>query len=498
MKRVAIWAAVSSLPQAKKISLEDQLATGRDHAARHGGTVVAELVVPGESRSIILFEDACKRIDAYAQLRDLIDHKAIDALIYLDVSRLGRTAALVLAVAELCTRAQILLYELDNPPATLDFITPDYDALLLRAIKATGAQNEVRKMHDKHRKGMLGRTQQGLFPAKPNYGYKAAYNADGEFVEYVVDEPAITVVLYIIHLYMERGMGQQAIADHLNRMGYKSIKRKKLWAANGVGSILAHAWQYAGVVEINRKTKTNRPYLRAQAAWPAVISEDQARSILAEMERRSNSPRSVWRTYRFGGMCLCNVCGETMQATTLYTKFKKRNGTVTRWGRRRYRCRDRHCAISEKKVSAVLREYIARLTNVAYRNNLIAQQGATDTISIQEQIATLQRHVAQLNDAIKRADADYYIHNRLDGERYDALVASAKKSIVAAQAEITTLQDRLHAAGKVERRGERLQVIAETGQQHLDDPDNAAANAWLRQHFRVWVDANDVIAVEIL
>lgn len=50
MKRVAIWAAVSSLPQAKKVSLEDQLAQGRAHAERHNATVVAELVVPGESR----------------------------------------------------------------------------------------------------------------------------------------------------------------------------------------------------------------------------------------------------------------------------------------------------------------------------------------------------------------------------------------------------------------------------------------------------------------
>lgn len=124
--RVAIWAAVSSLPQAKKVSLDDQLASGRDHAQRHGAQVVAELVVPGESRNIVLFEDACQRIDAYARLSALISTKSIDVLVYLDPSRLGRTAALVLTVAELCTRAGILLYETDNPPQSMAFAPPDW------------------------------------------------------------------------------------------------------------------------------------------------------------------------------------------------------------------------------------------------------------------------------------------------------------------------------------------------------------------------------------
>lgn len=84
MKRVAIWAAVSSLPQAKKVSLDDQLASGRSHAALHNASVVAELVVPGESRDIVLFEEACRRIGAYETLKGLIDNRTIDVLIYLD------------------------------------------------------------------------------------------------------------------------------------------------------------------------------------------------------------------------------------------------------------------------------------------------------------------------------------------------------------------------------------------------------------------------------
>lgn len=79
-KRWVLWAAVSSLPQAKKISNENQLQPGREAAAKFDGSIVDELVVPGESRSIVLFEDACARIEAYAQLRQHISNADFDVL----------------------------------------------------------------------------------------------------------------------------------------------------------------------------------------------------------------------------------------------------------------------------------------------------------------------------------------------------------------------------------------------------------------------------------
>src|SRR5690606_34972617 len=105
------WAAVSSLPQAQKISLDDQLAVNRQHIEKHDGILIAELVVPGESRDIVLFEEAAAKMDAYAQLKALLDAKAFDVLICLNRSRLGRTLALAETVAELCRRAGVFVYE---------------------------------------------------------------------------------------------------------------------------------------------------------------------------------------------------------------------------------------------------------------------------------------------------------------------------------------------------------------------------------------------------
>ena len=218
MKRAAIWAAVSSLPQAKKISLDDQLQQGRSHAARHNAQVVAELVVPGESRDIVLFEEACRKIKAYEQLQGLINTKAIDVLIYLDRSRLGRTAALSMAVAELCNRAHILLYETMAPPATLDFRPSDHSDMLIGAIKSVDAQQEIRKIQDRHRKGMADRVVKGKMPGKINFGYLPTYEA-GRLTGYTVDEDAAATIRLIVSLYLDNGCGALNIADHLNRQG---------------------------------------------------------------------------------------------------------------------------------------------------------------------------------------------------------------------------------------------------------------------------------------
>src|SRR5687767_3771949 len=50
--RFVSWAAVSSLPQAKKISVDDQLETNKEHVDQWGGLLVEEIAIRGKTRSI--------------------------------------------------------------------------------------------------------------------------------------------------------------------------------------------------------------------------------------------------------------------------------------------------------------------------------------------------------------------------------------------------------------------------------------------------------------
>ena len=492
-KRVAIWAAVSSLPQAKKVSLDDQLIQGRTHAEQHGAHVVAELVVPGESRDIVLFEEACRRIDAYAQLKALIDAKSIDVLIYLDRSRLGRTAALSMAVAELCNRANILLYETQAPPASLEFRPADHSDLLIGAIKSVDAQQEVRKIVDRHRKGMIGRIEKGKMPSNVNFGYMPVYDDRGKLSGYSVVEKAAETVLMIVSLYLN-GDGMETIADILNSMknedgsiGWPTPHGAR-WVKQTVKGILSNVWRYAGFAELNVRSKTGRPYLRVRGMWPPIITEDQARRVIAERQARNPTRRSVNTVYRFTRMCRCYICDGRMRSQRRPSKWVRKDGTIGSYEDVFYRCPNGHVMISEKKVVAEVENFIRLIIEspeaaATWTDRPTPDQSATIIASIER----LNAHIDKLTAGITKADIDYYGKGALDEDapRHQAIVSALKKQIATAQGEITALQDRLHEEERSNQRSARIEDMRANGLSYLSSEDVRSANAWLRDMFRL-------------
>lgn len=499
MKRVAIWAAVSSLPQAKKVSLEDQLAQGRAHAAMHGATVVAELIVPGESRDIVLFEDAVARIPAYESLKGLIDTKSIDVLIFLDRSRLGRTAALSMAIAELCNRAQILLYETMAPPATLEFRPADHSDMLIGAIKSVDAQQEIRKIQDRHRKGMADRVNKGRMPGKINWGYLPVYEA-GKLAGYAIDEDAATTIRLIVSLYLDNGFGALNIADHLNRHGLPAPAGGQ-WGHTQITFLLRRIWRYAGFAELNVHSRTGRPYVRSVGNWPAIISEETARRVIAEREARNSTRRSVHTVYRYTRMVYCGICDSRCHASTKTRTWSRDDGSTGSSTYVIYRCPAEHVMIVEKKIHAAMVALATKINEqpevrAAWLNQPTVDQSAEIVASIDR----LNAHIDRLNAGINKADIDYYGRGALDEDapRHQAIVTALKKQIVAAQAEITTLQDRLHEEERNSQREHRLDEITEHTLRYLQMDDVRTANAWLRVRFQVTVEPKRVTDIQVL
>lgn len=499
MKRVAIWAAVSSLPQAKKVSLDDQLASGRNHAERHNASVVAELVVPGESRDIVLFEEACRRISAYERLKGLIDNRSIDVLIYLDRSRLGRTAALSMAVAELCNRADILLYEMESPPPTMDFVQADHSHMLIGAIKSVDAQQEIRKIQDRHRRGMAGRVEKGKMPGKVNWGYVPVYEA-GKLAGYAIDEDAADTVRLIVKLYLDNGYGATHIADHLNRQGRPAPEGGQ-WGHSQITFLLRRIWRYAGYAELNVYTKTNRPYIRAKGNWPAIISEETARRVIAERDARNPTRRSVHTVYRFTRMVYCGICGSRLHASTKRRDWTKADGTPGHYEHVSYRCPAEHVMMVERRIIKAITSFVTDINEQPeFRAAWLNQPAIDNSAAIMADIDRLGAHIGRLTAGITKADIDYYSHGALgdDTQRYHAIVSALKKQIAAAQAEITTLQDRLHDEERNSQREQRIDDIAANTLRHLEMADVRTANAWLRQRFQVTVERKRVTDIQIL
>jgi DNA invertase Pin-like site-specific DNA recombinase len=484
-KRFVSWAAVSSLPQAKKISLSDQLATNREHAERWGGVVVDELVVPGESRNIVLFEDAARKMPAYARLRELIDARAFDVLIYLDRSRLGRKAALSMAVVALCAEAGIAAYEVENPPATLD-ANQSHDDMLIGAIKSVGAEREVRKLQERHRAGMIGRIKAGKPANKLVYGYRWHYAADGSKAV-VIDEAAAAVVSELFTLYL-MGHGTPYIAAHFNAAGHPTPEGRGDWRAINVRSILDNVRRYAGITAVNRRSRKGRPYTEAAGAWPALISADMLALIEAERRYREANRRRVDTPYLLSGVVCCRHCGRRM--------------IVRRVSGRKPHHKDRmllvcleHGGISYRRVEAKLRVRMESLREADLDG--MAADAVEPAAALHARQAQVGKLLTDLDAALARADSAY-VRGTMTADRYEAQVERIGADAAAAHEELAQIAAALTQESESGGRRQRLEDAAALGLAKMDDPDGTAANAWLRAHVRVWVDGREVFAVEWL
>lgn len=480
------WAAVSSEPQVKdKVSIDDQLRVNREHCAHHGGQLVAELVVPGQSRNIVLFEEACRRIDAYARLKDLIDQKAFDVLVFLNRSRLGRKASLSMAVVELCHESGMITFETENPPATLAMPQTSHDDMLLGAIKSVGAQREIQQLTERHRMGMLGRIRRGELPSRVPYGYVARFDEYGNrSIE--IDETAAGVIRRIFAEYL-KGSGTPVIADRLNIDRIPTPLGRR-WEPINVRSILDNIWRYAGMTEVNRRSKRNRPYVRAPGNWPAIITVDLAERVIAERQQRRSHRRLANTTYLLSGLCWCIRCHQRMHVRSQAPKrpHQQRVEQLVCTGPHDKR------SISYKRIVKVLRSRIVELQHL----DLDALTGANTmadnlAVQIEQQQATLK----DLESRIQRAD-DAYVAGRMDAIRYGRQVEQIEAQRIAIETEIGRLRRLLADEAARGTHRQRLEETATLGLAMLDNPDPTAANIWLRNHVRIWIDGYSVAAVE--
>lgn len=491
-KRVVSWAAVSSLPQAKKISLEDQLKTNREHAARFDGQIVAELVVPGESRSIVLFEDAARKIAAYADLHRLIQAKAFDVLVYLDRSRLGRKAALSMAVVDLCHEAGIVCYETDNPPADLER-RPGGDDEMLGALKSVWAAQEVVKIQARHDSGMVGRVRAGKMPGALNYGYRVRYHQQPGTVQleevYEVAEHEAAVVRLVFDLYLA-GRGCPAIADELNRRGIPPPRGDR-WADRKPLTIIENAYRYAGYVEWNRKSKRGREYMRYRGSWPALIDDATLARVQAEQAARRYNRRLPDTAHRLSSVAYCVRCGGPM-----YTCVGK-SGAGKPYISLRCQRHTPSTGLAESKAYA----YIEAAIKALVERQVDIEQLLGETVDRSTEVAAAvqaQENIIAKATADRRRIDTAYTDGLMDADGYRYQVQRLKQRIAAANDEIARLGDVLAEQGQQEQRRARIEEAIAAGLQQLNDPDPTRANIWLRTHIRLWVDNQQVISIEWL
>lgn len=490
-RRFAKWIAVSSAQQATddKISPAEQSRLCDEHIARWGGECVAVMNV-AESRSIVLLSDAAAKIPAYAQLLDVIKRRACDVLICYDLSRLGRKTSLILSITELCDEYGILVYEVENPPASLD--DPySYSDRIVHAVQASGYQHEIDKLKERLAYGRAGRVKAGNMPSgRPPYGYTARASIKGTATVRTVhvNPEQAAVVRRIIASYLD-GAGLGTIANELNGGGIPA-SGGGVWTHTKVGQLLARIWRYAGYSEITVKTKRGKDYVKSPGKWEPIVSEDVARAVIAERAARYSNRRIANARGRLTGVVWCKRCRHSMSQALAAVEKSGRQ----RWERFycAYHLGHRH-AVATAAVMDALRLALDALVS-ADLSTLDTGDNSAMLAALAEDIAGHEANIRRHRANVTRAQT-FAVEGLLSADDLRAQLERLNAAIDAERAEIAKLQEQQQAQAAQGTRLERLEEIRARGYEMLATDNLAIANVWWRKYCRVVTDRNRILDV---
>ncbi len=481
--RCISWIAVSSKPQAEKESLKEQQASNQEVIDSLGGSTIAVLEVPGQSRNIVSFDVACKTTPAYNQLRAIIEVKSADLLVCRDLSRLGRTTALVMQVISYCHRAGIAIYSRVALPASLVAAeqAKDEGGIIMLALEGALSQVEVIKLRQRNTVGMAGRTMAGRFYAKVPYGYRKAFSENGT-ESYRVDEDAATVIRLIFSLYLKDKLGMTVIANRLNDMGYTSPTDIP-WSGVAFTSIIDRAARYAGWAEAN--VRGSRQYTAAPGNWKPIISQEVADEAVSRRQNRAKQKRATKYLYRFSGCTYCSHCGSAMRSRGVTSR-------ATGEPILSYYCGDQSCqhrnGIPEARI---LDSLLATLSGLSVEDIPPPITTQAELEQARSELASLVEERVQLLSA----------YTRFETITEDALGVGMDENSrrqSAMRKQITRLEVR--AAGEIDlvARMERFRSVVTTGVDILKSDDIATANTWVGCRIRIYVLDHVVEKIEYI
>lgn len=486
-KRFVSWATVSSEEQAKKVSLDEQKKINREHIARWQGTLIDELEIH-DSRSIALFEDAARRYSAYARLKQLIDNKSFDVLIFWDSSRLGRIHSLVSAVCALCELAGIQLYETTSPPATIDAPIGTLDSRMLNAIKGVMSHNEIDKLVQRSAMGRRARAKKGKHSGRPPFGYKVTHDDLGNS-RVIVNEEEAKIVRHFYELYLVHGRSLKAICDEFAALGYVSPRSKNPWVPGNIRLMLLNRWAYAGYVVWGQYSDKEESF-RVKAEWEAIITEEMAHRVEKHRIERAATRRAVSSDNRFSMVAKCQVCGSTMAVHG--------HVGIDRQAHNTYSCTKRcpSSRIREYLMFEAVETAIAHLEQYASLEALIGETPSHyDALKARHE--EMLRQLDQIRNQ-RRELTMVYTRGTISLDEYEGMMADLYERQSTFGRVAAELEQQIADTPTAEDRRTRLEEVRNSGMAMLYHGDIQTSNTWLCEHFLLYVKDFDVQKVEYL
>jgi site-specific DNA recombinase len=306
IKKVAIYARVSSEKQDVDLSISAQLRALREYAARNGYQVVREFVDEAESgRSID--RPAFKQMVAAARQRNL----PFDAILVWKLSRFARSREDSIVFKALLRKHGVQVLSITEPFDD----TPT--GKLLEAIIESLDEFYSANLGQEVLRGMRESASRGFYVASTTpYGYQRVKVKDGnkERPKLQLHPHHAPVVARIFREFLA-GAGLKDIARALNSDGILTPRGKK-WSKTTLHGMLTNE-VYTGTLVWGRTSKnseTTTP-IRVEGAWEPIVDREMFNRVQSLLRARApvhQHPRRVNSHYLLSGLARCGHCGKAL------------------------------------------------------------------------------------------------------------------------------------------------------------------------------------------
>ena len=490
--RIGIWCAVSTKPQATpdKESLPEQQRLGREFAHTVKGEVVAVYMVPGHSRDLWRWDEVERKIPAYRQLREDIEHNKLDVLWAVDIDRLGRKAALQQQVLSLVEEDGDGEVYLESSPHELG--KKGISQRYIESFQGVRTVEEQKERIRRHHMGMKGRIERrGLLPGSPPFYLDPVREpTTGRVVAYQFS-PRVGALDLITDLYL-RGISLAEISRRLNRSHHQPPRKAKHWWTHVIWETV-HSDVPAGYAKWG-KYQSLEPSDKIPARWDketheAIVKERQRRKI--GYHRRGASP--------LAGVAFCARCGHKMGRN----QAKGMPGPYLRCARHasknlypQYACHPNNTP--ESQVLAEVGAFLEWLTTEDALDQVLSaldegaeiQQMEQELDQAQKTIQDLQQAKVRAGHAFAAGDMEISVYRQVNDDLSDQLFS--------AQSTAQELARTLEAVPDLEERRVTLEELRETFPQLLEAKEEAEISAILQNAgVRVYIEERKVRLIRI-
>lgn len=237
IRKVAIYARVSTEHEAQLSALENQVQYYDDLISRHPDWVLYRRYIDEG----ITGTSIAKRKNFVRMMEDA-KNGYFDLIVTREVSRFARNTVDTLQQTRLLKRMGIEVYFTEDGIWTMN----DEDGELRLTIMATLAQNESKKTSMRVKAGQMVSFQNGVI-----YGTGNVLGYDKVGQEYVINEAQAKTVRKIYDMYLA-GNGYQKIKRQLEKDGDLTAMGKTLWHFTTIGHVLKNRL-YCGELEYRKE-----------------------------------------------------------------------------------------------------------------------------------------------------------------------------------------------------------------------------------------------------